>query len=341
MRQWQLVLPCMRSGARVPEQGSDFHELTPETVLDLVEDALGERCSSICRPMTSYINRVYEMELMSGEHVVAKFYRPGRWSRDAIQDEHDFLLELTDQEIPVIPPLVNVEGETLAATGDMLFALFERKGGRTFEDPDEELWGELGRLLARMHNVGEEFDPHDRITWTPEEATRKHLTYVMESNVIADSRIRARYEAAVNRLISEIEPMFDDRELLRIHGDCHANNIIYRPGERFYLIDFDDMAVGPPAQDVWMLLPGYRSEVQRELDWFLNGYETFREFDYPSLKLIEPLRAMRFIHFTAWCVRQNNDGGYNRLDPDFGSDAYWQTEIRDIENQTERILREE
>jgi Ser/Thr protein kinase RdoA (MazF antagonist) len=316
---------------------SDFHELSPDAVLNCVESVLDTRCTSICRPLTSYINRVYEVETNDGEHLVAKFYRPGRWSREAVQDEHDFLLELADHEVPVIPPLVNIHGETLAAEGDMLFALFERKGGRTFEDPDAELWGELGRLLARMHNIGDEAEPVDRITWTPDIATQKHLNYILENDAIDDTRIRARYEEMVQRLIDEIDPMFDDRTITRIHGDCHANNIIYRPGERFYLIDFDDMAVGPPAQDVWMLLPGYRSEVQKELDWFLDGYETFREFDYPSLQLIEPLRAMRFIHFTAWCVRQSADGGYNRLDPDFGTDAYWHTEIRDLENQIERI----
>jgi len=324
----------------VTETVSDFHDLTPDAVLDLVEWALEERCSSICRPMTSYINRVYEVEMIDGSHVVAKFYRPGRWSRQAIQDEHDFLLELYQHEIPVIAPLVNAHEETLAQSGDMLFAIFERKGGRTFEDPDEELWGELGRLLARMHNVGEEINPRDRITWTPEEATRNHLDFILRSNVVGDRSLRDRYEQAVDKLITTIEPAFAGRELIRIHGDCHANNIIYRPGERFYLIDFDDMVVGTPAQDVWMLLPGYRSEVQRELDWFLDGYETFREFDYPALRLIEPLRAMRFIHFTAWCVRQNDDGGYNRLDPDFGSNSYWNTEIRDLESQLERVHRD-
>ncbi|MFT5499761.1 MAG: Ser/Thr protein kinase RdoA (MazF antagonist), partial [Kiritimatiellia bacterium] len=230
----------------VPEMSevSDFHELSPDLVLNLVEETLGERCTNICRPLTSYINRVYEVALDAGPHVVIKFYRPNRWSVDAIQDEHDFVLDLADHEVPVIPPILDDEGFSLHHHGDLNFAIFERKGGRTFEDPDEELWGELGRLLARMHTIGEKADPHDRVIWSPEEATAGHVERILASGQIGDRRLRDQYERATETLIELLTPAFDDREMVRIHGDCHANNIIYRPGERFYLIDFDDMAVG-------------------------------------------------------------------------------------------------
>jgi Ser/Thr protein kinase RdoA (MazF antagonist) len=318
-------------------EAPDFHELSPDLVLNLVEEALDQRCTNICRPLTSYINRVYEVEVDDGRHVVIKFYRPGRWSLEALQDEHDFVLELAEDEVPVVPPLRDTEGATLHLHGDLHFALFDRKGGRTFEDPDQELWMELGRLLARMHTIGGKVEPRDRVIWSPGEATAGHVESILSSGQITDRRLRDQYERITGELIDTLAPAFKDRDRVRIHGDCHAGNIIYRPGERFFLIDFDDMAVGPPIQDLWMLLPGYRADVQQELDWFLDGYESFRTFDYPSLKLIEPLRAMRFIHFCAWCVHQINDGGYKRLDPDFGTDAYWNREIRDLESQLERI----
>jgi Ser/Thr protein kinase RdoA (MazF antagonist) len=149
----------------------------------------------------------------------------------------------------------------------------------------------------------------------------------------------SRFKDLTDILINEISPMFNNTEMIRIHGDCHFSNLIYRPDESFFLIDFDDMVVGPPVQDFWMLLPGYREDALAEINIFLEGYEMFRNFDMSSLRLIEPLRAMRYIHYTAWCAYQFAEDGETRVDEDFGSRQYWETEMADLADQLERIVK--
>lgn len=315
----------------------DFSHLTPDIVLHLVEQSLGRRCSNLCRPLTSYINRVYDVEMEDGSWVVIKFYRPGRWSRDALQDEQDFLAELREQEIPVIAPMPCADGRTLQEHRGMHYAIFPKKGGRALDEPTDRQWIELGRLLARVHAVGSTHAPRDRIELGPRQSSERHLEFILESDLVTrDSR--ARYEKTARDILDLIAPLFDGVEKMRIHGDGHRNNIINRPGEPLMLIDFDDMAVGPPVQDLWMLLPGHLRQSLGELGLILEGYETFRELDRQTLRLIEPLRAMRFLHFTAWCARQKADGGFARLAPDWGSESFWKQEIHDLEQQRQEIV---
>ena len=301
-----------------------------------MEDILGTRCTNICRPLNSYINRVYEVQKEDGEAIIAKFYRPNRWAREALQDEHDFLLELQQAEIPVIAPVRGVSGESLYEADGTTFALFPKKGGRICDEPNQEQWQELGRLMARVHAIGSSRLPQARITMAPLESTLGQLEHILASETVSAEH-RDRYEDLVRETIELISPLFEDTERIRIHGDCHYQNLIYRPGESFFIIDFDDMAVGPPIQDIWMLLPGRLQDSRREVDLFLDGYETFREFDYSSLRLIEPLRAMRYIHFTVWCVQQVEDGGFSRLAPDWGTSAFWRQEINELEKQHTEI----
>lgn len=315
----------------------DFSRLTPDTVLDLVEHALGRRCANLCRPLTSYINRVYDMEMEDGSWVVVKFYRPGRWSCDALQDEQDFLFELSEQEIPVIAPMKCADGEFLQEHHSMYYAVFPKKGGRACDEPTDRQWLELGRLLARVHAVGAIHSPRDRIEMGPRQSTAAHVQFILDSDFVWPG-LRSQYEEAVRAVIELITPMFEGVEKIRIHGDCHRNNIICRPGEPFTLIDFDDMAVGPAVQDLWMLLPGHLKESQAEIELLLEGYETFRGLDRRTLRLIEPLRAMRFIHFTAWCARQKADGGFARIAPDWGSESFWKQEIHDLNQQRQEIV---
>ncbi len=315
----------------------DFSHLTPDTVLHLVEQALGRRCSNLCRPLTSYINRVYEVQMDDESWVVAKFYRPGRWSRAALQDEEDFLCELARQEISVIEPVRGANGEILQEHQGTYFAVFPKKGGRTCDEFSLVQYEELGRLLARMHAVGAARAPRDRIAIGPRLSTAQHVSYILESEFVVP-RLKAQYEETVESIVELITPLFEGAESIRIHGDCHRANILWRPGEPFHLIDFDDMAVGPPVQDLWMLLPGHRRESQQEINHLLDGYETFRDFDHRSLRLIEPLRAMRFLHFTAWCARQKADGGFARVAPDWGTAEFWKQEIQDLEQQRQEIL---
>lgn len=318
--------------------GRVFDELTPGRVISLVEEALGEPCSSTCRQFNSYINRVYEVEPRETENVVVKFYRPGRWSREALQDELDFLMDLHEAGVPVIPPIADSPEEALHEVDGMIFALFPKKGGRPLEEPSEEQWEQLGRLVGRVHRVGELYLPEDRITLDVGSG-RTNLDFILESDLVAPA-VRGEYERAASEILDVIEPLFDEDvedAYIRIHGDLHYQNLIDRPGEHIYIIDFDDMALGPPVQDIWMLLPGRLIDSRWETERFLEGYETFHEFDRSSLQLIEPLRALRFLHYVAWCARQAVGGGYVVLAPDFGKEEYWRGEIIELVRQCQEI----
>ncbi len=316
---------------------TSFNMLSPDTVIDIAEKALDRRLTSLSRPLNSYINRVFELEIEEGPAVIAKFYRPGRWSRQALLDEHEFLTELDEREIPVIAPLRLADGTTLGEHRGMYFALFPKKSGRRCDEPSDEQWEQLGRLIARVHAVGALHPPKDRITLSPSLSTRDNVEFILRSGVVPPE-LRREYEAAAQEMIELVTPMFEGVEIQRIHGDCHWANIIFRPDEGFYLIDFDDMATGPVVQDFWMLLPGYSQGTLLEIDLFLEGYQTFRPFDRRWLKLIEPLRAMRFIHFTAWCAAQAGDGSARRLAPGWGTPNYWRTEINDLKRQCGEIV---
>jgi Ser/Thr protein kinase RdoA (MazF antagonist) len=204
------------------------------------------------------------------------------------------------------------------------------------DDYSPEQWRELGRLIGRVHLVGARHRPRDRVTMTPDCSTRRQVDYLLAGG-FAPPDLANRFRELAETLLGEIEPLFRGVEMLRIHGDCHLSNLIHRPGESFFLIDFDDMAVGPPVQDFWMLLPGHRGESLAEIALFLEGYETFRPFDRRTLRLIGPLRAMRFIHYLAWCAHQVAEDGRSLAAPDFGTRPYWQKEIQDLSRQMERI----
>jgi Ser/Thr protein kinase RdoA (MazF antagonist) len=320
-----------------PDAPSDFAHLTSEAVINAVEAALDARCTNVCRPLNSYINRVYEVGLEAGGQVVAKFYRPGRWSAEALQDEMDFLRELREEEVAVVPPLPGRDGALLHDLAGTRFAVFPKKGGRPLDEPQGPDWAHLGRLIARMHVVGARHEPRDRVRLHPRHSTRRHLQFTLDAGVLSDP-FRDRYVRTVESLIELIAPLFDDADALRIHGDCHCGNILTRPGDGYHLIDFDDMATGPAVQDLWMILPDRLARARAEMDALLDGYETFREFPYGSLKLIEPLRVMRFIHFVAWCARQKADGGFSRLAPNWGTSEFWRQELTDLETQRQEIL---
>jgi len=320
------------------KQQTAFHSLTPDKVITLVEKALGRRCTNLCRPLISYINRVYELETEDGSGLVAKFYRPGRWSQAGLQDEHDFLLELAAQEIPVVAPLLLRDNSSIGCDANIYFAVFPKTGGRSFDEYNDDQWLELGRLLGRTHNVGALHLPQDRLTMAPDRSTRRQIDYILNGSFLPQDLLN-RFKDLTDSLIRETGSLFKNTEMIRIHGDCHFANLIYRPDESFYLIDFDDMVVGPPVQDLWMLLPGYPEDSQAEIEMFLEGYGMFRNFDLSSLGLIEPLRAMRYIHYTAWCAYQFAEDGETRVDENFGSRQYWLTELGDLQDQLERIIK--
>jgi Ser/Thr protein kinase RdoA (MazF antagonist) len=306
-------------------------------VISLVEDVLGVPAEPVCRPLTSYINRVYEVLLENGKAVVVKFYRPGRWTEDALAEEHDFVFDLEDADVPVVAPIMDPEGNSLFEESPGIWcAIYPRKRGRPFEDLNDAGWQELGRTLARMHLAGDETVPEHRIIWHPDEASQWHLDFILD-HVDGDPDLCDRYEDTASELLDVISPLFDEDVYTRIHGDMHSANLMRRPGTNgLLLIDFDDMAFGPPVQDIWMLLPGMVHESERELHHLMYGYRQFREFNPETLRWVEPLRAMRFLHFTAWCAQQQADSARQK-DAEFGSNRWWRNELATLIDQRARI----
>ena len=318
-----------------------FPELGPETVLNLVEAELDIPCSNLCRQLNSYINRVFELQTLEGNGLIIKFYRPDRWSLGALQDEHDFLSELHQQEIPVIPPMQLVGGQTIGVYKDVFFSVFPYCGGRSSDEFTEDQWLEVGRLIGRSHAVGAVHSAKERMVLAPEISTQQQVDFILACGVIQDPDQARAFSSVCRELIAEIKPMFDGIVPTRIHGDCHFSNIIYRPGESFFLLDFDDMVMGPAIQDLWMLLPGPAKDSFLEIDLFLEGYETFHRFDRRGFQLIEALRGMRFLHYIAWLTHQFVADGAAPIVPGFALKEYWMVEIADLQDQLERIRQDD
>lgn len=299
--------------------------LTHDGVLDSLEKKLQQKLGNLCLRRNSYVNRVYEVEAAATkERFIAKYYRPGRWTPEMIAEEQAFVAELASADIPVIPAL---PGE-LGHVDGISFAIYPKKGGRALNEFDKDTWQNIGRIVAKMHGVGAQHTSSTRTVWTPEQITEAHAAILLP--LIPHSH-QPRFTEAVNAFIDRSAPLFAAEPLLVIHGDLHRGNLIHRPGEGIYIVDFDDMCVGPAIQDLWMLLPGTPEECPQELEWFIAGYETFRDFPYRSLPLIPALRTMRIIHFAAWCAIQRNDLDFAEHFPDWGTTPYWTQLIRELQ----------
>ncbi|MBN3033921.1 MAG: serine/threonine protein kinase [Candidatus Saganbacteria bacterium] len=307
-----------------------WKNLTPENIFGAVETTLGEKLSNICLKRNSYINRVYELERHgSGERLIVKFYRPGRWAAAQIAEEQRFLRELAADELPVIPPLA-VNGETLFGWGEISYALFPKKGGRAVDEFDKEGWQTLGRTVARIHRAGERHKTSTRMYWRPAVAAGQHLELILRSGFILPE-FKAALAKAAELFIHKADPMFAEDKFILLHGDCHKGNIIFRPNEGYFVVDFDDMCFGPPVQDLWLLLPDTLERSANELNWFVAGYETFRPFDYEALELIPALRGMRIIHYAAWLAVQSGEPDFLNNFPQAGSPRYWNTLIKELQ----------
>lgn len=319
-----------------------FFELTPDRVLDAVETA-GIFCTGRCQQLNSFENRVYDVEIewegegkpptSAANHRVVKFYRPGRWTEEQILQEHEFLADLENAEIPAVAPLRFPNGKTLATLPSGIhFCLFPKIGGRAPDELDRETTKRIGRLLARIHQVGRQKDADGRIRLTPDTYGIANLEYLLKNNLIPDE-FRERYAHAAREICEITRPWFAETRMQRLHGDCHLGNLLFGNTGAFF-VDFDDMVIGPPVQDMWLLLPG---RDRQKLELLLEGYEEIGEFDRTSLRLIEPLRALRFIHYTGWVARRWDDPAFPQAFPQFGSYRYWKDETEDLERQWHRI----
>lgn len=318
------------------DQVSDFGVLTPDVILSCVENAIGHRLTGLTSPLPSYINRVYELLSMDDTRFVVKFYRPGRWTIEALEDEHRFVMDCAGDEIPVVAPMVLNNGKTIDQVDGIYFSVFPKRSGREMEINDDEDWKRMGRIVGRIHVAGAEKQAPSRIRLHPLLSTKNDIEQLTGGGFISPVYLR-RFKDITSRILDISAELFEDIEYIRLHGDCHLKNFLHRPGEGIMVIDFDDMMTGPPVQDLWLLLGDYANDSKREINLLLQGYEQFREFDDRTLKLIEPLRAMRIIYFLAWCSKQSNDYKFKATFPDWGTEMFWQNEVKDLEIQLQII----
>ncbi len=311
-----------------------FYGLTPDRVLGALERE-GLRPTGHCTPLVCLENRVYDVRLEGGAHVVVKFYRPGRWSAAAVLEEHAFLADLRDAEIPVCSPRALRDGATLGRADELLYAIWPRTGGRARDELSDAEIEVLGRLLARIHNVGATRDARERPRLDARARALEPLEFLQRSGALPPGCAR-RYAAAALGLASQYAERSRNVPLHRIHGDCHLGNLLLGD-EGWFFLDFDDFAVGPAVQDVWMLLPGRDAEGARQRELLLSAYGQFRKFDPRWLDLVECLRGMRFVWYAAWIARRQDDPAFPDAFPHFGSEEYWERETRDLEEQLERI----
>ncbi len=313
------VLPCLTL-------------LTPEKVLSAIESC-GYRCDCRIFPLNSYENRVYQVGIEEASPLIAKFYRPGRWSAEQIREEHRFCFELVEQELPVVAPLQNEAGESLFSYEGFLFALYPRQGGYApeFDYGDNLLI--MGRLLGRMHAVGAltpfmhrpRLDSasfgHDSVAWLCEKILpESHLT---------------NYRQLAEELLQGIDARFTEvggLSWLRCHGDCHAGNILWRD-EAPHLVDLDDARMAPAVQDLWMMLSGERPQQLAQLSEIVEGYDEFYRFSPRELPLIEALRSLRLLHYAAWLGRRWDDPTFRHHFPWYNTPRYWDEQILMLREQ--------
>jgi Ser/Thr protein kinase RdoA (MazF antagonist) len=304
-----------------------YAALTPEVVLDACV-SLGLRPDGRLLSLNSYENRVYQVWLEDEAPVVLKFYRPGRWSRAQIDEEHEFARELAEREIPVVAPTHC--SELLG----FVFAAYPRRGGRTpnLEDPKALEW--IGRFIGRIHAVGaiSPFRSRPRLDETTfGEEPREWLS----KNANIPENLRPSWTAAIDQCLAQVRECYaraGEVRAIRLHGDCHAGNVLWT-SDGPHFVDFDDARMGPAMQDLWMLLSGERAAMARGLRDVLAGYEDFMEFDRRELHLLEALRSLRLIHYSAWLARRWDDPAFPAAFPWFGTPRYWQDRILELKEQ--------
>lgn len=310
-----------------------FASLTPDRVLDALE-ALGFCPDGRLLALNSYENRVYQVGIEDGAPVVAKFYRPARWSDAAILEEHAFLLELAEREIPVVAPLPLPGDTTLRQAEGFRIAVFPRRGGRApeLDAPGVRAW--LGRFLGRIHGVGAEIAYRHRPTLDIAGFGEEPRDWLLAHGFIPED-LRAAWHSVVDQALEGVRRCFERAggvRALRLHGDCHGGNVLWTDdGPHF--VDFDDSRMGPAVQDLWMLLSGSRDDMALQLRDLLAGYERFREFDRRELHLVEALRTLRLIHYSAWIARRWDDPAFPAAFPWFNTQRYWQDRVLELREQ--------
>ena len=317
----------------VQDQNLAYQDLTPDKIIDAVESQ-GHYCSASILPLNSYENRVYQVGIEESVPIIAKFYRPQRWSNEAILEEHHFSFELAEQEIPIVPPMQDDRGNSLHHFSNFRFALYRRQGGRwpDLDDLDKLEW--MGRLIGRIHAVGTQ----SRFKHRPKldiESFGYHSVNFLKAQSFIPTELLAAYEAITELVLAKIETIYKnlgELNSIRLHGDCHPGNILWTDdGPHF--VDLDDCRSGPAIQDLWMLLSGDRGQMNSQIGAILDGYQDFCEFDTRELALIEALRSLRMIHYSGWLAKRWSDPAFKINFPWFNSQRYWEEQILGLKEQ--------
>jgi Ser/Thr protein kinase RdoA (MazF antagonist) len=315
-----------------------YDALTPDVVLNAVDSVSGDlvdgRTDGRQLALNSYENRVYQVGIDDAAPLIVKFYRPGRWSDEAIVEEHEFTEALHQAELPVVAPLQATDGRSLFDFAGFRFALYPRRGGRTpdLEDPDQLVW--MGRFLGRIHALGRTRSFVQRPTLDIETFGWVSYRYLMSTDFIPQE-LREAYSSLVEDVLKRVEVGFAHAGQvvhLRLHGDCHPGNILWTDGGPHF-VDFDDARMGPAVQDLWMLLSGDRAQMTVQFDEIISGYTEFMDFQPWELHLIEPLRTLRMIHYSAWLARRWDDPTFPMHFPWFAGPRYWEEQILALREQ--------
>jgi Ser/Thr protein kinase RdoA (MazF antagonist) len=314
-----------------------YEKLTPDMVLQAVE-ALGYLTNGSQLALNSYENRVYQVGMDEGEPLIVKFYRPGRWSDEAILEEHAFTLDLAERELPVVAPLVDTQGQSLHHYEGFRLALFPRRGGHwpDLDTAEHREW--MGRFLAQIHVLGASQHFKHRPSIGIENFGEESVAYLLQHDFIPQE-LHLAYRTLAEDLLLQIRRAYQragDVDSIRLHGDCHPGNILWTDSGPHF-VDFDDTRSGPAIQDLWMLLSGERQDMSLQLSDILAGYEMFREFDARELHLIEALRTLRMLHYSAWLARRWQDPAFPHNFPWFNTSRYWEDQILSLREQAAKL----
>ena len=313
----------------------NFQTLHPDSIMGALFER-GIRVDSGLTPLNSYENRVYQFQDEDRQRFVVKFYRPERWSVDQILEEHQFAIELLEDDVPVAAPLA-FKGETLLSHQGFHYAIFPSVGGRQFEADNIDQMEAVGRYLGRLHQIGRKRP----FTWRPTIGLDEYLVEprkLFEYARLIPSGQKAAFLKATDALIVAVTDRWHTNfDMLRLHGDCHAGNILWREGPLF--VDLDDSRNGPAIQDLWMLLNGDKAEQRMQLETIIEAYEDVNEFETSEIELIEPLRAMRLVYYLAWLMRRWDDPAFPKNFPWLTGEDYWQRQTATFIEQA-KVLQE-